>query len=87
MERCEEFLNVLMSNNLGTLHFRAELKNIKSLMIEMKGVIPLPPLTITSMSCLHRRVLPLAYPTKEITLGLCDNRNSHELTLDLHYTR
>ena len=68
MERCEEFLNVLISSSLGVLHFRAELINIKSLMIEMKGVIPLPPLTITSMSCLHLKGFTSSQKTLTVQL-------------------
>lgn len=52
MERSEEFLNAQISIILGILQVLVELKYIRSRIMEMKGVIPLPPLTITRESCL-----------------------------------
>ena len=51
--RSDEFLNELMRRILGVLHFSVSLKKTSSRKMEMNGVIPLPPLTITSASCLQ----------------------------------
>jgi hypothetical protein len=38
------------------LHLYVVLAKMSSRIIEMKGAMPLPPLTITSWSCLNRKV-------------------------------
>ena len=62
--RSDEFLNEEMRRIFGVLIFRTELVKISSRMIEMKGVIPLPPLTITSFSCLKTVILMHVYLLK-----------------------
>lgn len=52
--RSTEVLKQHMSSSFGTGVFELVLRWISSLIMEMKGVIPLPPLTIISESCLHR---------------------------------
>jgi hypothetical protein len=52
IDRYEVLLNEQIKTMFGVLHLNVVLRYIISLMIEIKGVIPLPPLTITSVSCL-----------------------------------
>jgi hypothetical protein len=52
IDRYEVLLNEQIRTMFGVLHLNVVLRYIISLMIEIKGVIPLPPLTITSVSCL-----------------------------------
>ena len=49
----EEFLNALMRRTRGGLHFLVEFMKISSRIIEIQGAMPLPPVTITSLSCLQ----------------------------------
>ena len=49
----EEFLNALMRRMLGVLLFIVEFMKISSRIIEIQGAMPLPPVTITSLSCLQ----------------------------------
>lgn len=62
--RSEDFLNAAMRRICGVLHFNVSVKKMRSLMIEMNGVMPLPPLTITIVSCLQLTTF-LVNPTKE----------------------
>ena len=52
--RYKEFLNEATRIRFGILHFNVALVKMRSLIIEMKGVMPLPPLTITRVSCLQK---------------------------------
>ncbi|CAK7348845.1 unnamed protein product [Dovyalis caffra] len=56
MESSEEFLNAQTRITSGVLHLYAMFANMSSRIIDMKGVMPLPPLTITSLSCLNTKV-------------------------------
>lgn len=62
MVRSKEFLKALMRRILGVFCLSFKFVNMRSLMTEMKGEMPLPPLTITSSSCLQsKNGLPLGY--------------------------
>jgi len=52
IDKHEVFLNEEVRTIFGVLHLNILLRYISSLMIEINGVMPLPPLTITSVSCL-----------------------------------
>lgn len=51
--RSEEFLNAQIRITCGVLHLYVVLAKMISRIIDMKGVMPLPPLTITRVSCLN----------------------------------
>lgn len=53
--RSAEFLNAQISFTFGVLQFGVVLRKMSSRMIDMNGVMPLPPLTITRVSKLHAR--------------------------------
>lgn len=55
--RSDENLNALMRRICGVVvDFRVEVVKMRSRVMEMNGAMPLPPLTITSMSCLRKSV-------------------------------
>jgi hypothetical protein len=67
------------------LHLNVVLRYIISLMIEINGVIPLPPLTITSVSCLIeeqtkvRRLTQFKYVVNYVQLIVnAKHRDFHE---------
>lgn len=55
IEMSEAFLNAQIRVILGISHVVVWVMAIKSRIMEMNGVIPLPPLTITKESCLEAR--------------------------------
>lgn len=66
MVRSEEFLNEQIRITCGVLHFVTVLAYISSRITEIKGVMPLPPLTITRVSYLPKSPL-LSVPILLIT--------------------
>lgn len=57
MLRSSEFLNAEISITLGVLQLGVLLEKMSSRMIDMNGVMPLPPLTITRVSHLKNQSL------------------------------
>lgn len=53
MVRSDEVLKALMRKMRGVGELRVVLIEMNSLIMEMNGVMPLPPLTNTRVSCLH----------------------------------
>lgn len=56
MVSSEDFLNAQTRITSGVLHLYVVLAKMSSRIIEMRGAMPLPPLTITSLSCLKKFV-------------------------------
>lgn len=52
--RSEEFLNAQIKVTFGSLHRKAVDIKISSRIMDMNGVMPLPPLTMTRLSCLQK---------------------------------
>lgn len=55
--RSNEFLKAQIKRRLGVAMLRVLLRWMNSRMIEMKGVMPLPPLIITSDSYLQDQII------------------------------
>jgi len=68
IDRDEEFLKTQIRTTFGVLHLKVVLRYISSRMMDRKGVMPLPPLTITRVSCLVE---------KKQNLSLCASQRNH----------
>lgn len=52
--RSVEFLNAQIKVTFGSLHWKVVDIKISSRIMDMNGVMPLPPLTMTRLSCLQK---------------------------------